>query len=324
MKEISQKEKNMIEVYTYESRKPLPAAVLEKDILLTELLRYISDLQPRGYNCALCGGTALSKGYRVTERMSEDIDLKVFVPHNESAKTALSCARAQIRAAIERAGFDGNDCRACRDNEFSFRLRYDSRFSSPTESLRPRIQVECINITPFENPQLKRMRSIVGEHFDNAESFEMPCTTLREILVEKTAVLLRRMHDGKHENPQLMRHVYDLNQIIQTIGRPDDQKFHSMFAQKVAMDVAQYAGDSSFCVDPKTAMESSLLDLQRSPTHAKEYDSLLRDLIIHSGVPSYEKALAKFLPLAGDLIARLDSDEKFEEKQNNWPRLRIR
>ena len=196
---------DMIEVYAYESRKPLPAAVLEKDILLTELLKHLSDLQPRGYNFALCGGTALAKGYKVTERMSEDINLKVFVPNNDSAKTALASARAQIRTAIERAGFDGKDCRSYRDNEFfTFRLRYNSCFSSPSESLRPHIQVECINITPVENLQLKKMKSIVGEHFDSGDSFEMPCTTLRETLVEKTVALLRRMQDGEHNNPYLM------------------------------------------------------------------------------------------------------------------------
>lgn len=325
MKEISPKEKSMIEVYAYESRKPLPAAVLEKDILLTELLKHLSGLQPRGYNFALCGGTALAKGYKVTERMSEDIDLKVFVPNNDSAKTALASARAQIRTAIERAGFDGNDCRSYRDNEFfTFRLRYNSCFSSPSESLRPHIQVECINRTPVENLQLKKMKSIVGEHFDSGDSFEMPCTTLRETLVEKTVALLRRMQDGEHQNPYLMRHVYDLSQIIQTIGRPDDQKFHAMFAHKVALDVAQYAKDGPFCADPRAVMKASLVDLQRSPQHAKDYDSLLRDLIIHPGVPSYEKALSKFLPLAGDLIARMGPDEKLEENQKNKGRLKFR
>ena len=58
--------------------------------------------------------------------------------------------------------------------------------------------------------------------------------------------------------------------------------------------------------------------------HAKDYDSLLRDLIIHPGVPSYEKALSKFLPLAGDLIARMGPDEKLEENQKNKGRLKFR
>lgn len=41
-------ERDMIEVYNLESRRGIPAAVLEKDILLTDVLQAISEIRPRG------------------------------------------------------------------------------------------------------------------------------------------------------------------------------------------------------------------------------------------------------------------------------------
>lgn len=48
MREIGRMERDMIEVYSLESRRGIPAAVLEKDILLTDVLQAISEIRPRG------------------------------------------------------------------------------------------------------------------------------------------------------------------------------------------------------------------------------------------------------------------------------------
>lgn len=313
MREIGRMERDMIEVYSLESRRGIPAAVLEKDILLTDVLQAISEIRPRGFSLAFCGGTALAKAYKVIDRMSEDLDFKVTVPtcSEKQLLSSLETSRAQIRAAVERIGFPGDDCRAYNNNRFfTFRLRYNSRFKSQSESLRPYIQVECINIAPVEKPQLKPMRSIVADHFDVGKAVELPCTTLRETLVEKTVALLRRLGDDRERNrhnPYLMRHVYDLSRIIQNIGRPDDAKFQEMFVQKVRLDTCQYAGISAaFGADAKKAMEASVMDLRKDPRHARDYETLLKDLVLHGGTSSYHTALAHFLPLADALIKRLD------------------
>jgi len=58
----------------------LPAAIFEKDLLVTKTLGLVQDFNWDKFSIVFCGGTSLSKGYELIERMSEDIDFKVIVP----------------------------------------------------------------------------------------------------------------------------------------------------------------------------------------------------------------------------------------------------
>ncbi len=80
MKTITQNERDLILALVGEGLTPLPAGALEKDILITDLLRLLQQWSLSPCTLILCGGTSLAKGYRVIERMSEDIDFKVLVP----------------------------------------------------------------------------------------------------------------------------------------------------------------------------------------------------------------------------------------------------
>lgn len=62
---------------------PDPAAFLEKDYWVTQVLRALNDAAPGGF--VLKGGTSLSKGYRIINRFSEDIDIFVVRHAGESA-----------------------------------------------------------------------------------------------------------------------------------------------------------------------------------------------------------------------------------------------
>lgn len=80
----------------------LPVRTAEKDIHITELLKelseleihhdHFSDLDPRrgettrhdaGIQLVFAGGTCLSKAYGLINRMSEDIDIKIFLEPTE-------------------------------------------------------------------------------------------------------------------------------------------------------------------------------------------------------------------------------------------------
>lgn len=55
----------------------LTAAILEKDIHVTEALHALFRIDHPRVGFVFCGGTSLSKAYGLIERMSEDVDLKV-------------------------------------------------------------------------------------------------------------------------------------------------------------------------------------------------------------------------------------------------------
>ncbi|KEZ00844.1 hypothetical protein GQ57_38470 [Burkholderia sp. MSh2] len=58
----------------------ISAAILEKDIHVTDALRALSAIVHEHVQLVFCGGTSLSKAYGIIERMSEDIDLKIVLP----------------------------------------------------------------------------------------------------------------------------------------------------------------------------------------------------------------------------------------------------
>ena len=77
----------------------IPLQILEKDILVTELLNSLASIKvahngfkgnqqqyDTGINLAFAGGTCLSKAYGVLNRMSEDIDMKVLLDNNPNLK----------------------------------------------------------------------------------------------------------------------------------------------------------------------------------------------------------------------------------------------
>ncbi|NCA17866.1 MAG: hypothetical protein EBS90_12625, partial [Betaproteobacteria bacterium] len=68
MKEISAYERDLILAVTGEGRSPLPAGVLEKDLVVTAVLRSLARFQGNT-QLVFCGGTCLAKAHRRVQRM---------------------------------------------------------------------------------------------------------------------------------------------------------------------------------------------------------------------------------------------------------------
>jgi hypothetical protein len=64
----------------------LPAALVEKDYWLTQVLRGLAEGFPDQY--IFKGGTSLSKGFKIIQRFSEDVDLIVRADGDEDAREA--------------------------------------------------------------------------------------------------------------------------------------------------------------------------------------------------------------------------------------------
>lgn len=90
MKTISDDQQRLIDDAIGELSLALSPAILEKDILVTEALRAISQVNLPGLALTFCGGTCLSKAYQLLERMSEDIDLRLRL-ENQDGSAARHC-----------------------------------------------------------------------------------------------------------------------------------------------------------------------------------------------------------------------------------------
>lgn len=76
---------------------PDPAAFLEKDYWVTQVLRALNRECPGGF--VLKGGTSLSKGYGIINRFSEDVDI-VVIRHADESGAAGARRLAALTAAV--------------------------------------------------------------------------------------------------------------------------------------------------------------------------------------------------------------------------------
>ena len=77
MKTITETNRQLINAIVAEGMNKLPAGVIEKDFLVTEVLQKLAGISIAEMDIVFCGGTCLSKAHSLIERMSEDLDFKV-------------------------------------------------------------------------------------------------------------------------------------------------------------------------------------------------------------------------------------------------------
>jgi hypothetical protein len=87
---------------------------LEKDFIVTDVLRALSKLKHDKFESVFCGGTCLSKAYGLLERISEVVDAKVVQRQGvnlsqSQRRAAMSSLKLQIIAALESVGFEKQD-----------------------------------------------------------------------------------------------------------------------------------------------------------------------------------------------------------------------
>jgi 5-keto 4-deoxyuronate isomerase len=83
MKRLTKAQSELIDAFLAEHAARVSTAQLEKDFLISEIFSAFTEpVVYQGYEAkfVLCGVTAVSKAHRFTERISEDVDLRVSLP----------------------------------------------------------------------------------------------------------------------------------------------------------------------------------------------------------------------------------------------------
>ena len=156
MKTISPSQRDLIDAIVTESGGS--AALLEKDIHVTDALKVLFALKFDKCRFVFCGGTSLSKAYGVIERMSEDVDLKIVMSSNHGLsrsgmKNYLRDVHKQVNEAMMRFGFEEDAGRKVL-NEYRYCASswlYHSEYGAST-ALRPHLSLEFT----VRDPQLLR------------------------------------------------------------------------------------------------------------------------------------------------------------------------
>ena len=210
----------------------LRAASIEKDFWICWTLRELFALPGIGEHLTFKGGTSLSKGWKLIERFSEDLDLTVdrghlgfggaqspeAAPSNNQCRQRLEALQAAcmayvrdtIKPAIEMRIPAGRIV-ADPDDELSLLFEYPTVFP-PDAYLRPSVKMEFgarSDIDPSENPEIRPY--LVETIPDLAGGvFHVRALSPKRTFWEKAMLLHEETYREGQPAARLSRHYYDL------------------------------------------------------------------------------------------------------------------
>ena len=202
----------------------IPAAHLEKDFWVTEVLRGAANASAStGCSVIFKGGTSLSKVHRMIRRFSEDVDLIVVLPEGGTGMRDTTL-KAFVAAAETATGIEST----VDHKTVTKGVKRTTSFAYPTShqagGLKPGVLMEIgTRGGALPNRRLP-IQSLIAEH---AETIELPVdfeeatpTSLRVLdpvrtLVEKLVLLHHAATDGDERRQTLTaRHYYDIDRLL--------------------------------------------------------------------------------------------------------------
>ncbi|UXN57451.1 nucleotidyl transferase AbiEii/AbiGii toxin family protein [Phyllobacterium zundukense] len=286
-------QKTLLEVQDYFGL-PSPALV-EKDWFVVRALAAIHDVEIDGLTLAFGGGTALGRAYRLLERMSEDIDLRI-IGDGANSRGALRRFRREVTERLTAAGFqtDGH-CRVLHKDSY---VRYDLPYEPIAKGegvLRPEIKIEIAVFPVCTAPEKLSVSSFVAEASGaDAEANDVACVRLAETAADKFVALGRRagfafagLGDLDHT---LVRHVYDLSRMD---GHYDAAEA-AMIALKTMKADAESRGDEylAYKADPRGETLRAYEIMSKNERFAEGYAKLLGDMV-YGDRPEFASAFEK-------------------------------
>ena len=294
-------------------QKGIDPALIEKDYWIMHCLY---GLQKLGLTFELKGGTSLSKGFKIIDRFSEDIDIHIDPPADRNVKTGRNQDKhAHIKSrrdfydwlANTKIKIDGID-KVQRDTAFDsdklfsggIRLSYQN-VTTRIEDLKDGILLEAGFDVVTPNTA-KDISSWIYDHaatkvtvIDNRAK-GVACYDPRYTFVEKLQTIstkYRLQQKDKEFPPNFLRHYYDVYSLL---GRPEVQAFvgtDDYIAHKNrrfrSLDNKNIAKNEAFVLsDPETRK-----------TYAETYAKT--SALYYGGKPTFEQILQRI----GNYITRL-------------------
>ena len=289
------------------------AAIVEKDYYVTEALRLIT--REFGDVVIFKGGTSLSKGWKIIDRFSEDIDLYVEPAESE----AETLARFEQIAAIV-ATFPGFTGRLGRTDKGSSSWIEEFTYESQVPTLgdiRPVVLLEA-GIQSADQPAESRdLTSLLGETLDSQRAdsgtddrapFAMRLLHFRRTFVEKLFTLHSRVERVVRQDRDLgrdARHYYDLAMLLgrkETTDMLASEEYTLICGQYRDLTGKFYPGQVKLLPDGMSLMNSQALfpeDALRGRLEAayiREADSLC-----YGPYPSFGEVLEGFVGIRSEL-----------------------
>jgi predicted nucleotidyltransferase component of viral defense system len=198
-------------------------AFVEKDYWITLALRRLSD-SAHAENAVFKGGTSLSKGYRIINRFSEDIDIAIINKNlsGNAVKTKIRSIEKEITEGFKEIVEEGTTSKGSMFRKSLF--EYPTALLGTVDSIIPNRMIVEINSFANPYPNVKQeITSFITEYLTatnqttaideyGLQPFPLNILDKRQTMIEKLASLFRFSYA---ENPRRIlaakiRHFYDL------------------------------------------------------------------------------------------------------------------
>jgi predicted nucleotidyltransferase component of viral defense system len=292
----------------------LNASILEKDIHVTDALSNILNIYDPQIQLIFCGGTSLSKAFKLIERMSEDIDIKIdmnplSILSTSARRNYLGQYKNKLKESLMEIGFieDPNKTEANNANHlFSMEWLYESQYQIDT-SLRPRLKID-VKTCEIHCPTIQKNISYLASTLANTQTIitTANCQAIEETLSEKIISFLRRYDRSQclkePWDSALVRHIYDCY-CIHSTNKEIIKKSKGCTSSLIANEVKEYGNQhESFKLKPFETLLNSLEKVESDATLATDYQEKLMPLIFGDIKPTFIEAKSKFITLAKELL----------------------
>jgi predicted nucleotidyltransferase component of viral defense system len=283
-------------------------ALVEKDWYVVKALAAVASVDTGDCRLVFGGGTALSRAYKLTTRMSEDVDLKI-AREKPPTRGELRKLRQKITDALLEAGFvfdpDNKDHRVTMyEGRYTrYQLPYDA-LAEGKGMLRPDVQIET-SVWPLRRDAVeKSVASFISEAYGrDPELPKIACSSLLETAAEKFVALTWRAGSElaglrDERDPTLVRHIYDLHMIRGEY----DVKAAAALAHEVMLADAATRGDAfpAWKKDPLGETLRAVEGIPKDKVFVEGYANFQRDMV-YGEQPDFATAMGTIATMADHL-----------------------
>jgi hypothetical protein len=283
-------------------------ALVEKDWYVVKALAAIAAVDIGDFRLVFGGGTALSRAYKLTKRMSEDVDLKI-VRDKAPTRGELRKLRKKITDALLGAGFvfdpENKDHRVTmyEGRYTKYQLPYKA-LAEGKGILRPNVQIET-SVWPLRRETVdKPVISFIAEAYGrDPELPKIACSSVLETAAEKFVALTWRAGSElaglrEERDPTLVRHLDDLHMISDEY----DVKEAATLAHEVMLADAATRGDSfpAWKKDPLGETLRAIEGIPKDRVFVDGFANFQRDMV-YGDRPDFSTAMGTLNTLADHL-----------------------
>jgi predicted nucleotidyltransferase component of viral defense system len=233
------------------SKRSIPEAIVEKDYWVTYVLHRLGKSEFAG-KYVFKGGTSLSKGWKLLDRFSEDIDLLFLSDDIDSSKQFRKRLKKVRDYVSELPGLEfdeGNPDNTSSNEARVSCFRYPNKSGQTLLSLAPTLKLEMGYRGGAQPAEVRKVQSYLGEELglvgqsnmaEDVDGIDLLCLHPRRTFVEKLFALHDAYESGKAESK--VRHYYDVYQLL-SLDEVDNFLGTSEF-KKLKDDVAQFSKEN--------------------------------------------------------------------------------